>query len=1420
MEPPARVMSPTLNTQGGRGASLGPRLVQPPGQPPPQKKKKPRVASLESVQELERTTSRDSINFSYPTGSRPNSPTPPASPISPISGTLNTKGPVSTPVPPKPSPAISAAETASVQYSVTEAANKPVKKKKKVVARGVGEGSHLSSGGAGGKPAGTAVDASPAQIAALAAPALQRKEEVTPPPPQPVEEEPKKPKKKKSKPKVTEPQQEDYQPQHVRYGSESDSVSEREAQNWVRPQNQSTRSSGQLAKQPSIVREDWEGEEQAELNHEPSRAAVPPSTSEPSTAAEPAPRPKKKRPAAANTSKKFVESSTQPQPQLEPQIADQPPPTLITTVPSPELLPPVVTKSLTAQVNGNGKVPRPPSLSPSRQAHFSSNVLLENLNEPKHQPPPRSVSPAKSAMKHHSPSPQALSPIEVMPGSWNRGISPGEGSDGTTSVISDDGAKAILMKKKSVRVSFDDDTVVVGGASAQAIKPSEPSVPEEASPKEPAKRSWFGRGKAPQPSPSDEFDDGIKPMPALPSFGSIRQKRMSSDNSTPLSSEDTSSTASSVSGRNTQDTSLSVSSDHALAGILSHDFASKAKKQPAAQGPSNEPLPPEVTSVEGFGYGSDTDETDGSICSVEKVSGVVDKATVPDGTPLAPTSIKDSEGPATSHHELATLSPESNPDHQIVPEQTHEAEIPSIAVHPATPASEHGERGEGFLVMPGGFPVSTDTLDKAPSLDEPPTILEPNTVTPATTGIAEPTPPEAAAYQDPSSPSVGRVAQGLGIQTAGEEVETDNSGDSIYSDAAEDASDFEGDGFGSINAIVESPVVSPVVQSPQSPSFPSSSSPDSPASRSLPVKGGSKGISDPVSQEGWDKAQTRWSNINQSLKEGKQATAVQPSLGAPIELSAPQPKPKKKKKQKKTVPMNADQQLTSLQAARTAPSSSQAPKSAMKQPGPPAMRRSMRSEPEPAVEEEPTHMRQSMRSGGAMRGSMRGAPPPRNQRHSVDSAPPPEPRGTLQKRNLRPVSEMAPYSGAGVFQQPNKPAAPKAPPATTAQPKSGPAPSKKAPLQRTFSNDSDSSSSFKKSRPKKATGERYNMRRSMRSVSVGPQATSPVPEGQPKPKRVSNTPARPMSASGGMRSTMRGSVDSTAPSPRNRERPTSPSSFFTGRKAKPKAKPAKSPTRFNSRFGESSDEEDGPKIFRSRYADSSEEDLPLPKNLRPVRGIPKKQNEGDSTDLEDSSDGEAPPAPSNEKPLTSPQASAPANQVGNALATGSLRRTSSGRDLSKSGDVDAEQKKKGGFFGRFRSKKDKSKVQKPDTLPAVRSGLGRTMSPSPAVDGDGRPPKLQRRVTPKRFGSASWPLPDPDADANSNRPSTSDGAVPGTDVRFGNTPGGVGGGMGNGRTRAGTDSTTNTEKGNNAIIGRTGKKKRFPMLRKAFGLDD
>ncbi|KAJ5665512.1 uncharacterized protein N7477_007960 [Penicillium maclennaniae] len=170
-------------------------------------------------------------------------------------------------------------------------------------------------------------------------------------------------------------------------------------------------------------------------------------------------------------------------------------------------------------------------------------------------------------------------------------------------------------------------------------------------------------------------------------------------------------------------------------------------------------------------------------------------------------------------------------------------------------------------------------------------------------------------------------------------------------------------------------------------------------------------------------------------------------------------------------------------------------------------------------------------------------------------------------------------------------------------------------LRRTASNGSDSSSSFKRVSPSPRSEGFRSMRRTMRAGAVpAGQAQSPtLRAGSPEDYR----PMSSGSGTGKMRKTLRSPPDGG-------ER----TSFFsTNKKAPPRAKFTKPPSKSRSatRFA-NSDDEDGPhpRVFRSRFADSSDEEKGDGSNpvMRPVRGIPRRQgaHDGDSTDLEDSSE--------------------------------------------------------------------------------------------------------------------------------------------------------------------------------------------------------
>ena len=373
------------------------------------------------------------------------------------------------------------------------------------------------------------------------------------------------------------------------------------------------------------------------------------------------------------------------------------------------------------------------------------------------------------------------------------------------------------------------------------------------------------------------------------------------------------------------------------------------------------------------------------------------------------------------------------------------------------------------------------------------------------------------------------------------------------------------------------------------------------------------------------------------------------------------------------------------------------------------------------------------------------------------------------------------------------------------------------PVQPIIANDSDSESSFKKNRRSKSTtAGKHTMRRSMRTGSEASNQRSMRDNGRNGVRSLSPVGRRPFSPPSGqrtMRMSMRGSVDNTAPTLRGSMEPTCSSSLFGRRQKSPTpVTPATGPAaivqniRSRSRIVDSDDDYDepGPTKWRSRFADDSD-DEPEATHFTPVRGIPRKANDSDSTDLEDSSEDEkavvrAPPKlviPANNEPASSAQ------------------------PLSRSSE------KKRGLFGIFRSKKPKEEALSPvvespqrpiNTNGNKASQLGfsssaerdrvieqtRARLEAAKAQEAGPPPghaKLHRRQAPQRIMSDSWPLPPKLPESADDRPSTADGAP----IR-------------NGTTRLNQGSMRNKEVPE--VVGRSGKKKRFPMLRKAFGLKD
>ena len=1402
VEPPDRISSPPPRIAGGRGSSLdrGPGDFRPNGATA-----KSRVSSLNSVGEMERAGNRNSVNFSRPMSPQ-NSP-----PTSPLAG-----GRVKSPPPSRSTGVAGLAnyEADNALGSIQETAAAPVKKKKKAISP---KPTRDEAPGKINLPSQSETNArlSTSQPQPLVRPPGQFSDAVSFTSTDNQLPKPKK-KKKRSVPAASS-NQDSNEGFGNAYPSDTDSVTSERSSTTEKARTYTTRAAGLLVKQPSVVREDREAEEQEE--------GLPTlligKTSGKSTANGKLP--------AVNAA--YNPTSTQKS----------------TTLGKAAILKPPSKGSQQTSLDVPGAA-RNQSLSPARSTHFSSQPEYESPDGVKHQPPARSVSPAKSALKH-SPS-RGHSPIGGLPAVRRAGVVASEASD-TASNFSDDGSQS-RSKKKNVRVSFDDEVVAVGRAASPPLNSDSPII---MSPQSKTKsRSWYDLIKEKKPGESiDESDQGgqIKPTPTLPSFGSIRRDRPNDSRVSPV-----------IDGGPreglAQDESRFVepSSDQVIGSLIAQDAMTKLRDSSAQSNPQkslDEPLPPEATSVEGNGSYSDDGDSLQSIPGKSEHSSLT-ASSAPQATPFDTDNLTNS---TTLPAETAST-------------QEPSTSVPTIALQPATPALESSSEGQKeWLEMPGGFPDVAEPSDGMKGALS------------ATLGPAESKRDIAIARNAPGLPAVAPVVDGSQTQIDSHSGdESDDTNGSIYSDAAEDPDDLEGDGFGSINAIIESPAPSPTVpgasQAPSNAMNSNDNSKNNVASartiKPSPLTRVDSEMSEPASDEGWDRAQAYWSGLSQERRRQLEHAAIPGALDDRVIPNKTMRGPESIKKKKKKVPKTTSPPPTSNLVSPYSPTMAQntlpPAKSPLRGLGPgntaDQQKRSSKKYPS-SGDPQGSQVRMTTRDGSQRPSLSNGPQKPSTQNRS-------ESKGTLQKKT-RPVSAVAMVdynpaapalnhkraSSAGFPQSSLTP--------VIAQPKKK-ATAPKPPLRR---NDSDSSSSFKKERPKIATSGKYTMKRTMRPSSMDMRAGSPVSNRAPSlsartASPVGSTTRRPFSSvgpgGGGMRTSMRDSADFGKPPTRTslREsaesnRTKSPSRFGFGKSSKTKLVATK-PVRFSSRFGDSSDEEDSRPALSSRFADSSDDE---PTELTPVRGIPRRIDEGDSTDLEDSSVEHTPASmkpKANGIKSSGDIKSADTKLEGLALATGSLHVASgdgpasamgTGLKAKKAADKD---KRKRSFFGGLGSKKHAhgsgetamdseppGKVSSLEPLKidsATSAGVlkdGRVLGPSsPRADPVGQPerpvmgsrtssaqnspksPKLQRRNTPKtlpRANEISWPLPQSQGgtmSAPDYRPRTSDGAAAGN---------------GTGRPDIGARRTTIQEPPAPTaplVVGKSEKKKRFGMLRKALGM--
>lgn len=1063
--------------------------------------------------------------------------------------------------------------------------------------------------------------------------------------------------------------------------------------------------------------------------------------------------------------------------------------------PAPAVQPVAATVPIESFEPNGATVQRTSSLSPQRAARFSPKPV-EYLGGIQHQPLGRSASPAKSALKH-SPS----SSVRTASPDVRLSAPPSEFSESSTSVA----------KKKANRVSFDETPIIVSGLqTSRYANHSPPRV----------------RGM------DDDLEDIMKPRPALPSFGSVRGRK----------EEDAAISATAANSK-----PIGHSSDHILGGILAQDFANRdtaarTQTQDVTAHDPNMPLAPEVTTVEGTGYASDS-ESEYSEHTAHNQTPQVEKGNTlgkgPETIAEAVSSFQTSEHviSGATQNGAAQKSLVEPPTEPIAPPQpVPVAEAPTIAIQPATPAAEEEK---GRLSMPGSFPGAWDDDLEAQDVPEP----------------AKDTTPAAVPHTQARPAQMNRQTHGIPAALRIEdESDTESDTSSIWSDAEEDLPSGS-IGFASLNAIVDSPKLG------QAPGL--SLSKHAPGQDTL--LSAENAPPSPTAAQ-WNDATAYWRGLSEQRKRELEQQAVPKESGveeSETEESSDdedlEKSPSVQPARPETPPPTIPKQRLKLEspiafATKEAPIASKIKKV-------PNLRSTMRQGQLSGDDEAPktraslrSSMKQSTeptRNSGEhrFRTSMRGAPPTRpdhTRRYSsgLEESKWKQERPTKAAEALRNGRPRTAGGAAPALKSALKKTV-QAPPVPT--------------LRRQDSDDSVSS--FRRQRvtsPGRNDGI-VSMRRSMKG---GPAAHIEQRPQSPLEKKMgglfrlrSLPPAGREKEVPQMRSSMRGaSPDVEAPSLRSQEPPKKASRFKSPTRlgfGKSKSKipesprttaPVAYPPRFKSRIAaDSDDEEVPPTSFVSRFADSDDEpDSPqLTKTLTPVRGIPRKtgEDDGDSTDLDDSDNERAvkiPPVPSSRDidSVHGKKTMVNGNRPASILSTGSLRKGGdAGLGASKFANAPPErpqQKRRLSWLGMGGSKKRSSSMPPSITSPPPSRGSDVAVKPN-----------LLRRSTPTGLPQISedsnWPLASPGDDAG--RPSIADG--PGTKLGRGTLRPDVGKRRstadyvgseriatteesvdGDAASSGGKRVGFNFESGEPVYSERTGRKKKFGTLRKMFGLHD
>ena len=499
---------------------------------------------------------------------------------------------------------------------------------------------------------------------------------------------------------------------------------------------------------------------------------------------------------------------------------------------------------------------RVPSESPARSARFAPPTPEQFPT--RHSPPPRSLSPLKSALKSSSlrdPSPSANT------------------SEASSSRAGTPNKEDTPTPRRKSRVQFDDTSnMVVGEAAPIANDTLSPILP---SPQ--AKKPWtsvMSRLGKKEHAIVDE-DETMGPRPTLPLFGSIRHKKTVEPEERPLvrplerthsPQPRTSSTDDSP-----EPSILGQSSDVGVGAILAKENG--INKNAANISKTREPLPPVVTSLEGPTYISHSDdESDDE----EQIVAEERRADEEEILPQPEARIERVDLPSTAEESSHILPKEPITEHtQNVPSIS--LQEPSPLVKLPTNESDQSSPKE-YFDLPGGFPAEEDSTPTQEAFDK------------TQVAFSKDGEPESALSLSERKNSID-----TGDHMA--DITEESEADSIYSDAYEDLSDVEGDGFLSLDAIVDTPTSVKVSARSESKSPVNTQNESSNQEELYPLpkeEMEDKEESSPVlaAPKDWDSAKAYWKSLSLSERRQLEQEAME-EAGNEAEIDSPTAKSKK-----------------------------------------------------------------------------------------------------------------------------------------------------------------------------------------------------------------------------------------------------------------------------------------------------------------------------------------------------------------------------------------------------------------------------------------------------------------------------------------------------------------------------------------------